>query len=76
MNEMIVYILYILYIVSFLSLLIAYVIARSYIKALEEYIKIQDTENHLLELKTILQDKVIKIYRDEAENRKCSCDVK
>lgn len=73
MNEMIVYILYI---VSFLGLLIAYVIARSYIKALEEYIKIQDTENHLLELKTILQDKVIKIYRDEEENRKRSCDVK
>ena len=44
MNEMIAYLLYI---ISVLGLLIAYVIARSYIKALEEYIITRQSNKNL-----------------------------
>lgn len=67
---------YVFYIVLFLLLLIAWIKARNYIEALEEYIKLQDKEIHLLEFKAKLQDCLLKAYRDEEENRKCSCDVK
>lgn len=67
---------YILYVVSFLGLLIAYIKARSYIKALEEYIELQDKEICLLEFKAKLQDCLLKVYRKGAEDKEQDCNVK
>ena len=65
MNEIITYILYVL---SFLALLHAYVKVQRYIKTLEKYIKLQDTEIFLLDLKAKMQDRLLELYREAAKN--------
>lgn len=67
---------YVFYIVLFLLLLIAWIKARSYIEALEEYIKLQDKEIHLLEFKAKLQDCLLKFYRKGVEDKEQDCNVK
>lgn len=61
---------YILYTICILLLLIAYVKIRSYIKLLKEYIELQNIEIILLEVKTLLQDKLLMLYNEKSKNEK------